>query len=530
MAPPAASWWTRLHLSGLRRRWWLVVSLGVLVAALVFVRDLGKTKQYSATTTVLFGNSGSSASTLLNANASSGSSADGTNTLQATTVLLITSGAVTNMVKRQLHLSGNPATSVTASAQPDANLIDITAVNPHPALAAALANAYATQYQNFIRTVNVAGLKQAIAKLQVQFAATPRTQTVQRSAIESSIASLVQQEATTNGGVQTVDPATAPTSPSSPRPKRDAAIGLLLGLALGIGLVFVLDSLDRRLRETEALEKAYGQPSVVTIPQQRRADMVSEGRPGAELTMDVTVEPFRILRAGLRRVGSDVSRVILVTSATPGEGKSMTAVGLAKAWAITGRKVALIEADLRRPSFAGHFHIQDNAGGLANALRGRIPISKAAEHPISQLPLLSVFPSGGTPARSAELLSGEPMSLVLRSLAEKHDVVIIDAPPLLPVADTQALLDSDAIDGLVIVGRLNVVTRDQVTRVRQIIASRGWSEFSLVANGVPAREAIQTYGSGYGPPPGLGSESLAPPETIGEKRSPARAPAGERRS
>ncbi len=489
------------------------------------MRDLGKTKQYTATTTVLFGNSGSSASTLLNANASSGSSANGTNTLQATTVLLITSSAVTDLVKKQLHLSGNPASSVSASAQPDANLIDITATNASPALAAALANSYATQYQNFIRSVNVAGLKQAIAKLQVQFAATARTSTVQRSAIESSIASLVQQEATTNGGVQTVDPAVTPTSPSSPRTKRDAAIGLLLGLALGVGLVFLLDSLDRRLRETDALEKAYGQPSIVTIPQQRRADMNSDGVAGDELYMDVSVEPFRILRAGLRRVGSDVSRVILVTSASPGEGKSMTAVGLAQAWAITGRKVALVEADLRRPSFGRHFRIRDNAGGLANALRGRIPIAKAAEHPIAQLPSLSVFPAGGTPARSAELLSGEPMSQILRSLAENHDVVIVDAPPLLPVADTQALLDSDAIDGLVIVGRLNVVTRDQVTRVRQIVASRGWSEFSLVSNGVPAREAIQTYGSGYGPPPGLGSESLSPPEAAAETRPPARTPA-----
>ena len=141
MAPPSASWWSRLHLGGLRRRWWLVVSLGVLVAVLVLVRDLGKTKQYSATTTVLFGNSGSSASSLLNPNASSGSSADGTNTLQATTVLLITSGAVTNLVKQQLHLSGNPASSVSAAAQPDANLIDITATSAHPALAAALAHA-----------------------------------------------------------------------------------------------------------------------------------------------------------------------------------------------------------------------------------------------------------------------------------------------------------------------------------------------------------------------------------------------------
>ena len=244
--------------------------------------------------------------------------------------------------------------------------------------------------------------------------------------------------------------------------------------------------------------------------------------------MDVTVELFRILRAGLRRVGSDVSRVILITSASPGEGKTMTATGLAQAWAISGHKVALVEADLRRPSFGRHFPIHDNAGGLANALRGRIPIAKAAEHPISQLPSLSVFPSGGTPARSAELLSGEPMSQVLRSLAETHDVVIIDAPPLLPVADTQALLDSDAIDGLVIVGRLNVVTRDQVTRVRQIVASRGWSEFSLVTNGVSAREAIQTYGSGYGPPPGLGSVGLSPLEAAVERRSPARPPARPR--
>ena len=429
MAPPSTSWWTRLHLGGLRRRWWLVVSLGVLVAAIVLVRDLGKTKQYTATTTMLFGNSGSSASSLLNANAASDSSATAADSLQATTVLLITSGVVTKMVKQQLHLSGNPANSVVASAQPDANLINIAATDAHPALAAALANAYAAQYQKFIQSINVAGLKQAIANLQGEFNSTARDATVQRGAIESSIASLVQQEATTNGGVQIVDPATSPTTPSSPRPKRDAAIGLLLGLALGVGLVFLLDSLDRRLRETDALEKAYGQPSLVTIPQQRRADVIRDGRLGAELHMDVTVEPFRILRAGLKRVGSDVSRVILVTSATPGEGKSMTAVGLAQAWAVTGREVALVEADLRRPSFGRHFQIQDNAGGLANALRGRIPIAKAAEHPISQLPSLSVFPSGGTPARSAELLSGEPMSQVLWSLAEKHDVVIIDAPP-----------------------------------------------------------------------------------------------------
>jgi capsular exopolysaccharide synthesis family protein len=166
-----------------------------------------------------------------------------------------------------------------------------------------------------------------------------------------------------------------------------------------------------------------------------------------------------------------------------GEGKTTVAVNLAHAIALTGRKVALVELDLRRPSFASRFKIASKVG-FTSLFSGGMAVSDVILTPVPELSNLSVLPAGRIPPNPSELLSSERAAEILSELSRTHDIVIVDAPPLNPVADAQVLLDSPAIQAVLMVARADVVTRDQVQRARAILDFHTVKPVGLVATGV----------------------------------------------
>jgi capsular exopolysaccharide synthesis family protein len=174
---------------------------------------------------------------------------------------------------------------------------------------------------------------------------------------------------------------------------------------------------------------------------------------------------------------------LLVTSAISGEGKTTVAVDLAQAEALTGRHVVLVELDLRQPTLAAHFGLRPSEG-ITTALARGDGAAGLLVQPISRLPNLSVLPAGRLPPNPAELLGSPRLEEILTELAGDNIMVILDAPPLNPVADAQILLNNVAIHAVVIVARANKTTREATRRARAILDRHTVDPVGLVVTGL----------------------------------------------
>ncbi len=235
-------------------------------------------------------------------------------------------------------------------------------------------------------------------------------------------------------------------------------------------------------------------------------------------------EAFRVLRTNMQYVEVDHDqKVFVVTSSLPSEGKSTTAVNLAITLAMSKQRVALIECDLRRPLIAARLGL-DGGVGTTSVLIGKVALKDALQpHGDTGLQVLS---SGPIPPNPSELLQSNAMEKMLGDLRDNFDVVIIDAPPLLPVTDA-ALLAAQA-DGALIVVRHGRTTRDQLRHAIERIESVGAKAVGVVINLAPTKRIGRAYGYGYGY--GYSYSYSYLPRTAGvTDASVTRAPAARRR-
>jgi succinoglycan biosynthesis transport protein ExoP len=462
-----------------RERWWLIAVSGLVCFLVMLVLSLHAHKQYTATAALLV-----KPSNLPAVIAPSQSQPQDANTqarVQADDVSLVTSNTIARAVKRNLHSAesvADLANQVQASVDSSNDLIKVSVTDAHPGQAAVKANAFATALVDYLTTSAQAQLIAGQAKLQSELARLPATDP-SRTALQQGLEQVIALEAVTNGGAQVVEQAGRPATPSSPRVKRNLAIGLAAGVLLGLALAFLLDLFDRRIKSTEALERLYGLPAMSSVPLRRKL-------PGEREHIDL--EPFRILRDALGFISlREHPKVILVTSAVSGEGKTSVSEGLARAMAAAGKSVALIEGDVHRPALKRHLGIASNGRGLMNALveGGSGAVDLVEESPAR--PSLWVLSSGPFTPNSAELLRLPAMSQVLGDLAEAFDFVIIDGPPLLPVADAQVLLQNAAIDIVMIVARPYLTTREHIRGTLAVLKRHPDKGFGLVINAVRER-------------------------------------------
>lgn len=475
-------------LSVLRERWRIVAGAAVLVVAVVLALSLTATKQYEATATLLV--QPSQATSLVNQSVNQNLDAARD---QATALLLVTSGAVADRVKEQLNspLSASElAGQVSAASEPDANLITVSATDPVAAQAARVANAFAQQFSTFRLARARAQLEASADDLRAQLSNTPTERQDERRAIGSTLQEVLKLRAVTTGGVEVVNRADVPTTASSPTPKRDVAFGLILGLLLGVGLAFVIDLLDRRVKTVEAFEELYGFGALASMPER-------SSTPATQRERQAAMEPFRIMRNGLALLGGARGvRVLMVTSAVPGEGKSTVAAGIARAIALSGERVTLVEADMRRPTFHHQFDLGEDPQGLTTAIVGGVPATTLTQTVMPGLDNLTVLPCGPVPPNAAELLGSARFAAVVEELLEAADFVVLDAPPLLPVADSQVLLDSSSIDAGVLVCRAFHTKREDAQRAAEIVRRHRLGSLGLVVNGLRnVGQSFDYYGS-----------------------------------
>lgn len=233
----------------------------------------------------------------------------------------------------------------------------------------------------------------------------------------------------------TVQPAEAPTSPSSPNVRLYIMIGALLGLAAGVGVAMLRSVLDTKVRTLHDLEQLTTAPIVGGIafdPEATKRPLLLQADPRS-----ARAESFRALRTNLRFLEvHGEPRIFVVSSAGPGEGKSTTTVNLAIALAQSGARVALVDGDLRIPRVADYMGVEGGVG-LTDVLIGRVGLVDALQRWGQDE--LFVLTAGTIPPNPSELLGSQAMDQVLTAMAEHFDFVIIDAPPLLLVTDAAVL-------------------------------------------------------------------------------------------
>ncbi|QZY28771.1 polysaccharide biosynthesis tyrosine autokinase [Nocardioides coralli] len=283
-----------------------------------------------------------------------------------------------------------------------------------------------------------------------------------------------------------------PDSPVSPQPVRNLGLAVVLGLMLGVGLAVSRELLDTSVSSPEDVRTVTEAPILGNLHTDPKA--VSEHPASVLKAATPWSEAFRVLRTNMQYVEVDHNkRVFVVTSALPGEGKSTTAVNLAVTLALAKQRVVLVECDLRRPMVAKRLKL-DDAVGTTSVLIGQVSIDDALQPYRSTG--LSVLTSGPIPPNPSELLQSVAMEKLLGDLRDRFDVVILDAPPLLPVTDS-ALLSAQA-DGAIVVVRHGKTTRDQLDHALDRVEAVDAKTAGIVMNLIPAKKARSGYGYGYG--------------------------------
>ena len=483
-----------------RRRWGLIavcVLLGLTASLALSVSQQG---QYVASATVLFRISGIDQELF-------GFSAFDPNgdqpSVAATNMALVSLPIVASRTAAALDMSASAVRSaINVSGVGQANIAQINATAADPHLAARIANAYAEQFVLFDQETDKAKISRAQGLVEKQIQALPAAEQAGPvgQGLQSRANQLMELAALQTGNAEVVQSAGIPTSPSGPSTKRDAIIGILIGALLGLGLAFLAERFDRRLREPSELDDAYGVAVLGAVPFSRGV-----GAAGIERRSGAGAGAFANLRARLRYFNADREvRSLLVTSALADEGKTTIAVNLAIAEAAAGNtNTVLIEADLRHPRFEERLGL-DPGPGLTEILTRKATLRRAVRrvhlagtcqtngstpgagtgHANDLTSGFSVITAGDVAPNPVELLESRAMLDLLTALSERFDLVIIDAPSPSLVPDPIPLMR--LVTGVVIVARKNVSTRDAARQLSVQLAKLQVSTLGVVANEMSA--------------------------------------------
>ena len=539
---------TDLHAPSLRdyarvlwRRRWIVVLVALIAPAAAVAFSLHQTPVYSSSSEVLLQNSNLASS--LTGVADTTLFQDPA-WLDQTQADLASVPAVAQMVIAKTGVKGmTPAgfladSSVTPHS--DSDLLDFSVSNTDPALARSLATAYAQAYVRYRGTVDTASIIRALKEARSHLAQL-RRQGDTSSSLYQSVDNKVQTLRTLEA-LQTSNAYVIRTADSavkvSPKPTRDGVLALALGLILGVGLAFLRETLDTRVRSGDEIAAALHLPLLARLsePPKRLASkrqlaaVVEPAGPAAE--------SFRLLRTNLDFVNLQrETRSILVTSALEGEGKSTTAANLAVTLARAGRRVVLVDLDLRRPSLHTFFGLE-RPRGLTDVALGELGLEEALQtglEPGGEGPsfdparpgvawtsrpddggngngnggharaalangMLRILPAGSLPPDPGEFVQSPAVDRILRDLQQQSDIVIVDGPPLLSVGDALSL--SQSVGGLLLVARLTSLRRPLLRELHRVLEAIPAAKLGFVLAGADAEEGYGTarYNAYYGTP------------------------------
>ncbi len=294
------------------------------------------------------------------------------------------------------------------------------------------------------------------------------------------------------------DPADASSvRKSHPSKSRALAMALALGLVIGCGTALLRDWADDRLHTADEIKSSLGMPLLGAVPHMPKGiDPIVAGQTSAREPSSEVAEAYRAVRTALYfGAPKDRSKTVLITSPSSGDGKSTSAANLACVMAHSGKKILLIDADLRSPSLDALFELSDNRVGLSSLLNGQGTWERAIQP--SGVSGLDVLPSGPMPRNPSEMLNSPMFCELLELLAEKYDQILIDSPPVMGLADARIIAASCDLTLLVL--RADKSTRKLAMLARDGLVGVGANVLGVIVTDV-ARRSEGAYGSGYHSP------------------------------
>jgi polysaccharide biosynthesis transport protein len=424
-----------------RRRWRAILVPVIVVPAAAFAFSSSQDDRYSATTSLLFRDSAGDEL------ASSDPAREAT-----TNVRLLELGVLEDRIQQRVPNFDRDDIEIASEAE--SNLVTVTAEAPTGEQAALLANLFAREYIAFRQQSIERSVQRRERRVRALIAATDsKTRT---RALTRRLRQLQVDEDVAEADVRQVERAGVPSAPTSPRPVRDALIGLGLGLLLGLATAVVRERLDLRVRDPKRFEDIFGRPILGKIPRSRalRGSLAKGNLPPVE------GQAFRDLRANLHyTMGNGRGHSLVVTSAQAGEGKTTVAWHLACAAVGARARVLVIEADLRRPALSARLG-STTAPGLTEFLEGRATLEQATR----QVPVpgtqngnnrprtVDVLFAGLGSSDPTGLLESKRMTWLLEHVVTTYDFVVIDTPPTAVASDAVPIFSQAG--GVIIVGRL----------------------------------------------------------------------------
>ena len=478
------------------RRKWIIALVVVVATAAAYYHAALQTKQYAASATMFYKQPLNLANPLNNTTADIVSIDREMATIGDVMAGRQLQASARAILKRQ-HVDTTPGYSVTA-AQPPAstsssstatsfgsNGVAVTADSSSPTLAAAAANAYTEAYiawdaqQSRVQiAAAIPVVKHQLAQYDAQGAAARLT--TEYVLLTQQLRDLQILQDTTVGDYHMLTPATVPKTPFAPKLKHAAVLGFGVGLFAALCLAFLLEQFDTRVRKPEEIAMVLRRPSLGRIPPISRkllseSSLITLRHPDGHVA-----EAFRMVRTNLEFMAVDNEiRSLAVTSCSKGEGKSVFVANLAVSMALAGKKVIIVDADLRRPRQHKLFGMA-NEQGLSTVLAGKsqlnqnlvsVQLSPPAEggndknrvagaRSLETLSRLHVLPSGPIPPNPGEMAASRRLETIIESLSKKADLVIVDTPALLAVGDTPAI--AARVDGVILLADMKIVRKPQL--------------------------------------------------------------------
>lgn len=438
-------------LAAIRKGWWLIVVCMLLGLGAAFAYNLRATPQYASTVTFFVSTpTGDGTSPL---------AADQFATRRITSYVgLLSSDVVAQRIVQDKGLTVDPADVASAiEGQADLNTVLLTATvtASSPELSLQIAQGVADDFGSIVNEVDPIGPDQ----------------------VELRVIS---------------GPTLNPT-PVAPRTNLNLALGLVGGAALGVIVVLLRSRLDTSVRQTRTLGSlTENAPVLGVVPFDRdakKSPLLVDGR-----SKSIQAEALRHVRTSLQFVDVESRvQVVVITSSISGEGKSTTATNLAISFRQSGRRVLLVDADLRRPRVSAYLGLEGSVG-LTNVLAEQVTLGDALQ--VWGDGGMNVLPSGSIPPNPSELLGSERMAELLATMRRDYDMIVIDSPPLLPVTDA-AVLAAQA-DGAALVARYGKVTRNQVATSFRSLRAVDARLLGTILNGAPRRghDGYDVYGYG----------------------------------
>lgn len=486
LSPPVESEGLSRYLTTLRERLWLVLLVVVITTGLAIAYVATATKTYEATAQLYISPVAPGDTTLSSLSLITQSS-DPTRDV-TTASQFVTTVEVAERVADEVGLVGDPEQlldNVSAEPVAQSNIVAVTASADSPDDAAEIANAFAAETVADRTQQLHDEIDTRLPKLQKQ------QEKDDTGGLDEKISVLQELRSGPDPTIKVETEATPPDSPVSPRPKLSIMGGLLAGLILGAAAAFAAQGLDPRLRREEQLRRLYRLPILARIPRETKR---TPNRPlGPRSVSPAVGEAFRSLRGTVSMIrGGGGSRSILVTGSSPSEGKTTTSINLAASLAATGRKVILIEADLRRPS-VGRALAMSAKRGVVSVLIESTSLEDSlvtSEQFGPNLKLLLADYEGGWISDLFALPAALKMVEDAKALA---DYVIIDSPPLTDVVDTLPL--ARQADDVLIVVRPGTTRLQKLEQLGAMLADNGIRPmgFAVVGTAAPTRGEKSYY-------------------------------------